>query len=343
MNPTRVIKGISTSREVISPFQYYTELNETIYCLVFSDHQTVAKLFLHYDAEHRLLARALVSDNPDMAETLYSELRPPEESLSPYECGSVDFQDLLLEMHLASCNDSARLYDENELQALLAMYPKPPIIIGGCGRSGTTLLLSILSSHPSIYAIPNEVYAFYPKPFRLQRLLHILSQLDEQPSPLRWCEKTPKNVRVFGDILSVFNDNVRLIHIVRDGRDVVTSVHPYHPGRYWVSTERWVADMTAGLKYEENALLVRYEDLILDTEKTLRRICEYVEEPFDPCMLDFQVHTSVRQNVAWERGTVKPLHQSRIGRWQSVEYNDVIEEFLANPQAVSLMRRLNYL
>ena len=339
----RVIKAVSTSRKVVSPFQYYTEINEAIYCLVFSDHRAVARLFLHYDAEHRLLARALVSDNPGEAEALYGELAPEERSLNQYEHVSADFQDLLLEMHLASCNDSARLYDKDELRALLAMYPRPPIIVGGCGRSGTTLLLSILGSHPSIYAIPGEAYAFYPKPFRLQRLLHILSELHEQLPPLRWCEKTPKNVRAFGDILAAFKDNVRLIHIVRDGRDVVTSVHPYHPGMYWVSTERWIADVMAGLKYEKNALLVRYEDLILDTEKTLRRICDYIAEHFDPRMLDFQLHTSVQQDVAWEQETVKPLHKSRIGKWRSGEHDEVVQEFMKNPQAVSLMRRLNYL
>ncbi len=37
---------------------------------------------------------------------------------------------------------------------------KCPIIIGGCGRSGTTLLLSILGSHPNIQAIKDETGLF---------------------------------------------------------------------------------------------------------------------------------------------------------------------------------------
>ena len=39
-------------------------------------------------------------------------------------------------------------------------FKKPPIYIGGCGRSGTTLLLSILSSHPEIFACPGELEMF---------------------------------------------------------------------------------------------------------------------------------------------------------------------------------------
>ena len=36
----------------------------------------------------------------------------------------------------------------------------PPVYIGGCGRSGTTLLLSILSAHKDIFACPRELNPF---------------------------------------------------------------------------------------------------------------------------------------------------------------------------------------
>ena len=34
--------------------------------------------------------------------------------------------------------------------------PQTPILIGGCGRSGTTLLLSLLSAHPRIRAVSRQ-------------------------------------------------------------------------------------------------------------------------------------------------------------------------------------------
>ncbi|MCA9555784.1 MAG: sulfotransferase, partial [Myxococcales bacterium] len=61
-------------------------------------------------------------------------------------------------------------------------FPEPPIIIGGCGRSGTTLVASILSCHPRIAVVGPETRAFaagaYPSdrpprpftPFRLGAL-----------------------------------------------------------------------------------------------------------------------------------------------------------------------------
>ncbi len=39
-------------------------------------------------------------------------------------------------------------------------FSQSPVIIGGCARSGTTLVLAILAAHPSIYTIPNEIRAF---------------------------------------------------------------------------------------------------------------------------------------------------------------------------------------
>ena len=57
-----------------------------------------------------------------------------------------------------------------------------PILIGGCGRSGTTLLLAVLSCHPAIVAIDEETRAFCPggyladptldAPFKFKKLYH---------------------------------------------------------------------------------------------------------------------------------------------------------------------------
>ena len=42
-------------------------------------------------------------------------------------------------------------------------FARAPISIGGAPRSGTTLLLSVLSAHPSLFAINHETFAFCPR------------------------------------------------------------------------------------------------------------------------------------------------------------------------------------
>ena len=113
-------------------------------------------------------------------------------------------------------------------------FTDPPVYIGGCGRSGTTLLLSILSSHPEIFACPRELNLFegaresaeklvLPKWYRLYRTF-IKEKIKK--TARRYCEKSPS------DILHVpMNDrnqegNFKMIQIIRDGRDVILLKQP---------------------------------------------------------------------------------------------------------------------
>jgi hypothetical protein len=218
-----------------------------------------------------------------------------------------------------------------------------PIVIGGCGRSGTTLLLSILGAHPAVLAFPDELYAFYPYPFRLPLLIDALAPAQADAGWRRWCEKTPKNVRAFAAVHAAFDGDVRLIHIVRDGRDVVTSRHPNAEQHYYVDPERWVADVRAGLQHADKTLLVRYEDMVAEPETTLATICAYIGEPFDARLLEYEQHSSVRRNKAWEGGAAQPLHSARVERWRAPEHAARVDQFLATPGASELMAELGYL
>ncbi len=235
-----------------------------------------------------------------------------------------------------------------------AQFTRPPIIIGGCGRSGTTLLLSVLSAHPRICAIPQETYAFcvsaYESSPSTEPKLHIekfykgLEQSDIPPGFNRWCEKAPKNVLFFGPILDAFGEDVRLIHVVRDGRDVITSKHPQNPNSFWVTPERWITDVSAGLEYEEHEQVytLRYEDLVLDYEATIRKVIGFIGGDFDDHMLDWHKYAVVRQNVAWE-GEVKDMYGSSIGRWKDPQYADLIEQFTSDANVATLLERMGYI
>ena len=121
------------------------------------------------------------------------------------------------------------------------------IVIGGAGRSGTTLLRTILGRHPLIASGP-ETTVFLSRissPHDLgprlgwdERLLErwlrqsrsqvefigmMQGAMRERTGKPFWAEKTPANVRRFGFIRQHF-PNVKLVHIIRDGRDVACSL-----------------------------------------------------------------------------------------------------------------------
>ncbi len=229
-----------------------------------------------------------------------------------------------------------------------------PILIGGCGRSGTTLMLSILSAHPWIVAVPFETEAFCPgaysadvdlsAPFRPEIVEQWMSGVSIPDQCRFWCEKTPKNILFLGRILEFFGPPLRFLTVVRDGRDVITSRHPRDPSRFWVSPARWIQDVNAGLSYDAHpqVMTVRYEDLVMDLPTTVERVCAFLGVPFDEALKEWHLHATVSRHRAWT-AHAGPIHSNSIGRWKTPEHRDLIKEFMERPEAVSLLEHYGYL
>lgn len=234
-------------------------------------------------------------------------------------------------------------------EGALGPFAKPPILIGGCGRSGTTLLLSVLSAHPEIFCVPEEMFALWPTKSQdefaalVEAMTRKISAMDAPFGCKRWCEKTPRNVRVFGQLINHFDSDVKLIHLVRDGRDVVTSMHPSEPNTYWVPIWRWVWDVEAGLEYEHHpsVLTVRYEDLVASFDETTRAIFDFLEVPRPPQTLQWHENSRIRRHSALD-GDIAPLYGSSVGRWRRPEFRERVDEFMSSPNAVQLLERLGY-
>ncbi len=233
-------------------------------------------------------------------------------------------------------------------------FSHPPILIGGCARSGTTLLLGILGAHPRIFPFPKELgflthweedqRTAKQVPSRIDRFYRELILHRIPRTVHRWCEKSPANVRHIDKILDFYGEGVRFIHIIRDPRDVCISEHPQPSkrGRYHVDPERWVRDVKAGLEYQEHpsVLTVRYEDLIRHSHEELDRICRFIGEERPPEIDDWSRHTKVKQNRAWKAGA-KPLTERSIGNWKEAD-PERLREILEYPGLEELMQHCGY-
>ncbi len=111
---------------------------------------------------------------------------------------------------------------------------KSPVCIIGAARSGTTLLISLLSRHPDMAALREPKYLWrYRQPSTIHDergaddvTSHIrnyirsrLNQHTEQQDGARLVEKTPSNSLRVPFIYEILPE-VRFIHLIRDGRDV---------------------------------------------------------------------------------------------------------------------------
>mgnify|MGYP001545907426 CR=1 FL=1 len=230
-------------------------------------------------------------------------------------------------------------------------FSKPPILIGGCGRSGTTLLLSIISAHPHIFAFSHEVDAFtdwkrkdnqIATPTRLDRFYRSLLVNKIPKTAQRWCEKRPYNVLYIKEILEYW-PQAKFIHIVRDARDVLTSHHPQAPNRYWVKPERWIRDVSAGYAFRnhQQVYTLKFEDLVENPNDQIKSICKFIDEPYTDEMKNWYEYATVRSNRAWF-SELQQIHKKSLKKWQRPEHKTRLSELEANPQIIQLQKLIGY-
>ena len=226
-----------------------------------------------------------------------------------------------------------------------------PIIIGSAPRSGSTLLNAILSAHPDIYAIKKQTYAFerwreVDGAYNIERIDRLYREFIYRKIPkkaIRWSEKTPKNIITFDKILD-YHPRALLSHLVRDGRDVITSKHPKHtPDQYWVSAERWIRDVSFGLRFKDHPrlLTIKYEDLIQHYDETIQKLCNYLSLSMHPNFSDWHQHATIRTSKHWN-SSVQKIYPNAVGKWKKEEHRDRYNEFMKNREAVDLLKSLKY-
>ena len=188
----------------------------------------------------------------------------------------------------------------------------------------------------------------------------------EKAGKRRWGDKTPNYVAGMLPINLMLPES-HFVHVIRDGRDVAVSwqrrlVRRGAPGLIRIETlaERW---RTRILKAREDSVSlphymeVRYEELVLDTEATLRQVAEFIELPWDPVMLDYHEGAAARhrelitglEGDARQRGeeqirshalTTRPPQRDRVGVWR--EEMSLADRAVFEREAGELLSELGY-
>jgi hypothetical protein len=206
----------------------------------------------------------------------------------------------------------------------------------GAPRSGTTLLQSFLAAHSRINSFP-ETHFFiriagtdkslikYKIPFfnnlrycRLKKkiglgrcrlkclkmrclvklFVHDLDCLTILKKKQVWIEKTPAHLHCI-DLIQNNINNVRFIHIIRNGKDVVASLfkatndYPLEWGGRKRSVEecveRWNLDVKLSEEYlidNERHFIIKYEELVNNPEQELTKLFKWMKIDFEFDILD---------------------------------------------------------
>ena len=206
-----------------------------------------------------------------------------------------------------------------------------PIFIVGCPRSGTTLLRNLLRSHPRLtfpsesHFIPLFYHAYgHPRTERdavelaermlglqwvrqwnvsltpqefapdrtfqtvIGRLFEAWARKEDKP---RWGDKTPHYVEDLPVLARLFPAG-RIVHIIRDGRDVALSWlrAGFEPRNLYTAATLWKRYASAGRRDgaqlpSTTYLEVRYEALVNQPDATMRTVCAFIGESYTQAVL----------------------------------------------------------
>jgi len=156
----------------------------------------------------------------------------------------------------------------------------------------------------------------------------ILETYAAERGAVRLADKTPRHL-VNVDLLFDDFPRAKVVAIVRDGRDVVRSAMktPWmtgNPRRFGLFCRLW-SEYAGSLHVcverfpPDRFHLLRYEDLVREPERQLRRVCEFIGEPFELRQLDMSVETGVvpDREEAWKGKARTSIDASRAEAWRS--------------------------
>jgi protein-tyrosine sulfotransferase len=236
------------------------------------------------------------------------------------------------------------------------------IVIGGCPRSGTTLLRQLLDAHPAVVCGP-ESGVLLPGRISAEALASaydltaaavsallatshsqasfadaFFAEVAQRAGKPRWAEKTPLNVSHLRWIWGHF-PKAHFVHVIRDGRDVVCSLREHPIRRFvhgeWVTVpperslgsciQAWVNLTGQGLRWrgDPRYVEVRYEDLVASPVATLRGLAAFLDLDADPDWLAIAGGEATGPHV--RAGAPRLITAGSIGRWRSDLRPDEVE------------------
>jgi hypothetical protein len=136
----------------------------------------------------------------------------------------------------------------------------------------------------------------------------------ENAGTSRWGDDTPSYLKRMRRIQRALTE-ARFVHVVRDGRDTLAArPAEINTGAAIATGQRWnkkVRSVRVQAHLMNHLIEVRYEDLIADPEATLRRVCEFIELPYDGAMTEPPERSRIENDLgpvgSW-RERLEPEH-----------------------------------
>ena len=242
-----------------------------------------------------------------------------------------------------------------------------PIFLLGAMGSGTTLLRLMLDSHPNIAVAPETGFmraynAHRHIPFKktgrgwANRLGWTDAELDAELSEFydkifmryavehgsrRWGEKTPSHIWHVKAMARLFPDATFVGIFRHPAGSVASNTRRFKRGfdEFVIHCDRYTKELVrVAAKFPDRFALLRYEDLVLQPETTMRELLDRLGEPWSDDVLR---HHEVQSSRTRKRDTAEgqtrvedPIDVTRVSKWRT---------YLDEPQKDLLRERFEVL
>ncbi len=228
---------------------------------------------------------------------------------------------------------------------------KLPVFIVGMPRSGTTLIETILASHPLVHGAGElgDIFEMFPKlarasgtgkpyPHYLEAIevktldhfadKYLESLASRAQDVARVTDKMPHNFVQLG-LIDLLFPGARVIHCMRDPLDTCLSIY-FHP---FIAHHAYATDLTnLGLYYRQYLRLmdhwrtvlriplleIRYEDLVENPVEKTRELVDFCELPWDERCLRYHESGRVANTFSYNQ-VRQPIYKKSVARWRRYE------------------------
>jgi hypothetical protein len=171
----------------------------------------------------------------------------------------------------------------------------------------------------------------------------IYGQYLENTHKKRWgCKST--FMIYYVDLIRRYYPHAKFLYMVRDGRDVAVSAKKSIFNRYCVyyTARLWKKEQQIGISWlnklsGNEIFMIKYEDLLTDSQNTVRLLCSFLGEPFESSMLNFSATKEAQKSgsisASW-KNTSKPIIKGNINKYKKelTEEEIYLFESIASPE-----------
>lgn len=188
-------------------------------------------------------------------------------------------------------------------------------------------------------SLPKSPLSLFPN-YNARKFMEILDLLTQEQGKNIVLEKTPEHILSI-DYIEKIIPQVKFIHLVREGSDVIaslyeaTSKYPDYWGEEpWTIDNciyRWNQSVAITLQYisKPNHFAVRYEEILKSPHKTLVNLCQFIGVSFEEKML--QDYSFAAKQMQLEKAgrlvETQGIRSNRTSKFQQL-FNDKQKEYI---------------